>query len=129
MNVISYAHTISKAVWSRITGLVKKRQSKTYSRKGKLTYSDKIVVGVRKWLGPEGVKYFRDLKEKHGIVSPVINVGGMPYAVHFREGMQVRNQLRLLTKHKWTDHQYDNVWQEIVERAITDEYDYVDFEG
>ena len=42
-----------------------------------------------------------------------------PHAVHFREGMQVRNFLRTLPQCKdWSCHKLDDEWAKIVEDAL-----------
>ena len=53
----------------------------------------------KKFLGEEGIRFFRHLKGLKGNVIPVLKLNmakkGMPtYPVHFREGMQIRNWLR-----------------------------------
>lgn len=77
-----------------------------------------IVEGLREWLGPDGIAFFTETKEEHGRVDAVFVEGGIPHAVHFREGMQVRNKLRDLTNNSWTDHQYDDLWVAAVEAAL-----------
>ena len=77
-----------------------------------------IVSQLRQWLGNSGVKQFKQWREKHGTVSPVLFYGSFPHAVHFREGMQVRNFLRAYFGTRWTDHEYDDNWQWLVEEAI-----------
>ena len=76
-----------------------------------------LAKAIREWLGDVGIAHFREYKKKYGTVSPVIG-GNPPHAVHFREGMTVRNKLRELTNYVWTAHQYDDIWAEIVEAAI-----------
>ena len=73
---------------------------------------------IREWLGFDGIKFFSDVKEKHGKVNAVWDAGGFPHCVHFQEGMAVRNKLRELTNFSWTDHEYDDRWVEIIEEAI-----------
>lgn len=88
---------------------------------------DPVTPKLRKWLGDDGLAFFRGVKKEHGCVTAVwmetFDYGGkpmrIPHAVHFREGMQVRNFLRGLEETKgWTDHDYDNRWAELVEAAI-----------
>lgn len=80
-----------------------------------------LVEKVREWLGPEGIEHFRAIVRDHGEVDAVFMDGGFPHAVHFREGMRVRNKLRELTDHAWTAHEYDDRWVGIVEEAIRGE--------
>ena len=79
---------------------------------------EELVAGIREWLGEDGIRFFRDLKSTHGRIDACWNEGGIPHIVHFREGMQVRNQLRELTNFSWTSHEYDERWVSIIERAI-----------
>lgn len=84
-------------------------------------FSDNLIQTVREWLGEEGVTFFGKLKRKYGTVSAVWMEGHVPHPVHFLEGMQVRNFLRLQDECKnWTDHDFDNQWAYVVERAIED---------
>lgn len=80
--------------------------------------TDELVENIKKWLGVRGIEWFRDIKENYGKVNAVLTDGDIPHPVHFREGMQVRNKLRELTNYSWTDHEYDDNWVEVVERAI-----------
>lgn len=80
--------------------------------------TDELVIAIREWLGEKGIQFFRQIKEEHGRVDAVWNEGGIPHAVHFREGMQVRNKIREITNYSWTDHEYDDNWVEVIERAI-----------
>lgn len=77
-----------------------------------------VLSGLRQWLGPQGVRQFSYWQEEHGTVSPVLFFGPIPHAVHFREGMQVRNYLRSVFGEDWTAHEYDDNWQWLVEEAI-----------
>jgi len=78
-----------------------------------------IMKAVVEWLGPDGIAHFKRYKEKYGTVSPVFKTGRLPWPVHFREGMKVRNFLRTLPDCKgWTDHDLDNAWAEVIESAL-----------
>ena len=79
--------------------------------------TDDIINQTRTWLGAEGIAFFRKIKKEHkNIATACWMEGSIPHPVHFREGMQVRNYLRGIVK--WTDHQYDDNWAEVIERAI-----------
>ena len=80
--------------------------------------TEEIVQQIKEWLSASGVSFFREMQEKHGTVSPVLIECGIPHPVHFREGMQVRNKLRDITKYSWTDHEYDDLWTTVIEKAI-----------
>lgn len=95
---------------------------------------------LRKWLGEDGISFFRKVKEKYGRVDACWVEGdfddgsenmtelrkalhqcrhpSIPHSVHFREGMQVRNFLRTIFGDTWTAHDYDNRWATLVEEAI-----------
>ena len=74
---------------------------------------------VKKWLGKKGIKLFFNYKNKYGTVSPVFMESGIPHAVHFREGMQVRNFLRTLPScSKWNSEDLDNSWQDIIDLIV-----------
>ena len=73
---------------------------------------------LMEWLGDEGLKFFKDVKDKHGKVDAVW-MDGIPHAVHFREGMQVRNFLRSLDECKdWDAHKLDDSWVKIIEDVM-----------
>jgi len=86
----------------------------------KLPITTDMVTSVRGFLGAEGLSVFRNYKNKYGTVSPVIHEKGkIPWSVHFREGMLVRNRLwQSGLCQGWTAHDYDDNWQEVVEQAI-----------
>jgi hypothetical protein len=78
-----------------------------------------ITTKVRNFLGEDGLGFFKEMVEEHGEVSPVFMKGGLPHAVHFREGMQVRNFLRSIEEcDGWTTDDFDDTWATIVEDAI-----------
>ena len=79
------------------------------------------VRHMRMWLGQNGIEFFRKIKAEHGKVNAVWNEGGIPHSVHFREGMQVRNQLRDLTKNGWSQFEYDNTWADVIEECIKED--------
>jgi len=89
-----------------------------------LPSDESIIEQLREWLGEDGLSFFRECKEKYGMVSPVYPEPGcedmptIPHPVHFREGMTVRNFLRRITNHGWTAHEYDDRWADLVDRAI-----------
>lgn len=77
-----------------------------------------LVKKTKTWLRSEGVDLFKEWKVKYGTVSPVID-GVIPHAVHFWEGMQVRNFLREQDECKdWTDEDFDDTWIEVIENTI-----------
>lgn len=78
-----------------------------------------LIKKVHDWLGEDGINFFSDVKEKHGTILAVWDEGGLPHPVHFREGMQVRNYLRMQPECEgWNDHRLDDQWAHIIERAI-----------
>jgi len=93
-------------------------------RKDRMDYiTPEIVELTKSWLGSDGVGFFRETFLEHGEISPVIKKEGlasMPHSVHLNEGMQVRNMLRnsgLCLD--WNSHDFDNLWEIVVERAIS----------
>lgn len=79
----------------------------------------KLVAKTKKFLATEGINFFKGIKQKHGQIDAVWNEGGIPHAVHFREGMQIRNFMRGTDLCKdWDDHDYDDNWVELIEKAI-----------
>ena len=77
---------------------------------------DELIQKLRKWLKKDGIKFFRDVRAKHGRIDAVWMEGNLPHPVHFREGMQVRNFLRQHVK--WGAHKLDNEWVGLIEKAI-----------
>lgn len=80
------------------------------------------------FLGEEGIKFFKDLYEEHGdlnVVLPIetdfVGEKAFPHAVHFNEGMQIRNwmrQQREFQKYLKNDHYFDDNWIELTLKAI-----------
>lgn len=85
---------------------------------------DSLVEKLRKWLGEDGVTYFRDVKKEYGRLDAIFKVEYgegryFPYSVHFHEGMQVRNFLRGCRETVcWKASDFDDRWIEFVEKAI-----------
>ena len=85
------------------------------------------VVQLRSFLQEEGTSFFRQIKEEFGTVAAVLpknhplNEDGIPHPIHFREGMQIRNFLRMITNNEWEFDQYENGWIKLVELAIEEE--------
>jgi len=90
-----------------------------------MTDDTSLTSRLDKWLGKDGRTFFADVKRTRGTVlavipGPVINGRSIPHAVHFREGMQVRNWLRSQPECKdWTDQDFDNKWVGLVEEVLT----------
>lgn len=81
--------------------------------------SNESIAKLKSWLGIDGIRFFKELKEKHGRVDAVYMDGSIPHPVHFREGMQIRNFLRGLGECKdWGCHKLDDSWSEIIEDVI-----------
>jgi len=81
--------------------------------------SDELVKKVRKWLGKDGLEFFEWCLKEHGRIDAVYMKEGIPYPVHFRDGMSVRNYMRYtrLCK-KWYDHDFDDNWVRVVQKAL-----------
>ena len=92
-------------------------------KENKLTPEE--MAAFKKWLGEDGIRYFRHLKGLKGTVVPVLKLNykkkGIPaYPVHFREGMQIRNWLRGNTElgKKLNSVELDDCYVSILEEAI-----------
>ena len=90
----------------------------------KLTQEE--MTAYKKWLGDDGIRYFRHLKGLKGTVVPVLNLNkeknaGIPaWAVHLREGVQIRNWLRGNTElgKKLDSVELDDCYVSILEEVI-----------
>ena len=88
--------------------------------------TEEEMTAFKKWLGEDGIRYFRHLKGLKGTVVPVLNLNkeknaGIPaWAVHLREGMQIRNWLRGNTElgKKLDSVELDDCYVSILEEAI-----------
>jgi len=81
--------------------------------------SVELVEKTKGWLQEEGIKHFRDIKETHGEIAAVFMEGSIPHAVHFNEGMSVRNFMRQSGECKnWTAHEFDDNWESLIEKVI-----------
>lgn len=81
---------------------------------------EELVAKTTEWLGEDGLTFFRDIKEKHGEVAAVYMDGNIPHAVHFREGMQVRNfMIKSGLCEDWHHHDLDDSWAELIDKCIS----------
>ena len=84
------------------------------------------MAAFKKWLGEDGIRFFRHLKGLKGTVVPVLklnkekNAGVPVWPVHLREGMQIRNWLRGNTElgKKLNSVELDDCYVSILEEAI-----------
>lgn len=84
-----------------------------------IVVTNEVINLIQGFLRSDGIEFFRELKEKHGEVSPVYMEHGIPHAVHFREGMQIRNFFRSLDFFKdWDCHMLDDNWAQIIEAIV-----------
>lgn len=79
-----------------------------------------LVKACREWLGKMGIDYFRKIRETHGEIAAVFMESGsmFPHAVHFSEGMQIRNFMRDNGCADWSADDLDNNWDKLIERCI-----------
>ena len=83
--------------------------------------SSESMAKLQMWLGVDGIRFFKELKEKYGKVDAVYMDGSIPHLVHFREGMSVRNFLRTLDEcENWDAHKLDDSWVEIIGDVINE---------
>ena len=75
-----------------------------------------LVKKLKKWLGKDGIKFFKGVKKDYGKLNAVWMDGPIPHCVHFVEGMSVRNFLRQYVD--WDPIKLDNEWVDLVEEAI-----------
>lgn len=80
--------------------------------------SSELIEKTRKFLGEDGLEFFKEMKRKHGEYAAVFMKGGIPHAVHFREGMQVRNFMRHNGCEDWDAHDLDDTWVSLIEKVI-----------
>ena len=87
----------------------------------KREFSDSVVEKLRKALGETGLCHLAGIKFRHGRIDATWMDGPIPHPVHFREGMQIRNMMREFEEcEDWTDHDLDDTWLEVAERAISE---------
>lgn len=78
-----------------------------------------LIDKVRIWLGDDGRQFFTEIKEKYGRLNACWFEDNIPHAVHFREGMAVRNFMRSTgVCLDWDAIDYDDNWVEVVEKAL-----------
>lgn len=81
--------------------------------------TEELVEKTKEFLGSDGINWFREIKQKHGCIDACWNEGGIPYSVHFNDGMQVRNFMRGTGLcEDWDCHDFDNNWVALVERCL-----------
>lgn len=80
-------------------------------------FNEEEINKTKSWLKQEGIDFFKKIKEKHGSVNVVYEENGFPHPVHFREGMQVRNFMRMILN--YTDDEWlDNNWVNLIKQVI-----------
>lgn len=79
-----------------------------------------LIDKTREWLGEDGISFFKEMKEKHGEYAAVFTLDcGIPYAVHFNEGMAVRNFMRESGLcEDWTCHEFDDNWENLIKLVM-----------
>ena len=78
-----------------------------------------MVTCIKEFLGNTGRDFFLEIYKDHGKLSICMTDGNVPYIIHFREGMQIRNQLR---ECGLVDHlgccELDDIWEDVTLMAI-----------
>lgn len=78
-----------------------------------------VKLNFIRWLNPEGVSHLKSIKEKHGELAAVWVNGRLPHSVHFSEGVQIRNWMRIQPEFQEKDqHWLDDNWVEFTERCL-----------
>lgn len=79
-----------------------------------------LKMAVLKWLGYEGIFFFKMCQEDYGTLTPVWTLeGGIPHSVHFNEGMAVRNFLRTQPDcANWSGEKMDDNYVGILQAAL-----------
>ena len=81
--------------------------------------SKKLIKKTKEWLRKDGITFFRGVKEQYGKINAVWLEDKIPHAVHFREGMRVRNFMRSSGLCEgWDDHDFDNNWINLIKKCI-----------
>ena len=78
----------------------------------------KLIEKTRKWLGQEGFNFFKKTKEEYGEYDAVFMEGRFPHAVHFQEGMRVRNFMRENGCKDWDAHDLDDSWVALITKVV-----------
>lgn len=101
------------------------RRIRTEALGAKRAIDPALPERMAEWLGKDGIEFFYHCLVLYGNISPVYSggvAGGVkiPHAVHFQEGMQVRNFMRD-TKLclGWSAIDYDDRWEEVVHEALS----------
>lgn len=82
-----------------------------------------IAQALRAMMGEDMVARLRGIRDSFGgklnvLIEPK-ELGAIPYPVHFREGMAVRNALRRIPESMgWSANDYDDRWEAIALEAI-----------
>ena len=79
----------------------------------------KLIKKTKEWLREDGIEFFRDVKKEYGTLNAIWYEDRLPHAVHFQEGMRIRNFMRSTNLCKdWNAHDYDNNWISLIEECI-----------
>lgn len=85
---------------------------------------ESLILKVYNWLGKENVRWFKHIKGLKGEVNAVLKLNqkrkGIPaHPIHFREGMRIRNFMRLQEECEgWNSIDFDCAWVFVVEQCI-----------
>lgn len=84
-------------------------------------FSNELVEKTIKWLGEDGLNYFRKWMDEFGEdwYFSCKNIDGIPYSIHFHDGMQVRNFIRMSNLCDNIDcHFLDDNWHFLIEQCV-----------
>jgi len=78
-----------------------------------------LIEKTIKWLGEDGIIFFKQCKRKYGKINVVYMDGSIPHPVHLKEGMAVRNFMRKTEFCKnWSSNDFDDNWVFLIEKCL-----------
>lgn len=80
-------------------------------------FSEQEIKKTKEFLKENGIQFFKNLKQKHGIINIVFEENGLPHAIHFHEGKQIRNFMRTelgYSDDEWLEHKWINLIEQVL---------------
>lgn len=84
---------------------------------------NQMLKAFVEYLQYDGIAFFQMCVDEYGDLSKAVwNEYGIPHAVHFREGMQIRNYMRsqkyFQKRGEGIEHYFDNTWMHFISLAL-----------